>query len=77
MTVYEGTQLQRKIETRIREEKDLQILARSGGDKEQALFCQTNITDLRRTYLQLCKISGLPNRLNERTTVVGYKRIKK
>ena len=72
---YEGEQLQRLIERRIREQKDVQILAKSSGDKELTLQSQTKITQLTTKYKQLCNVSGLPNQLRTRASVVGYKRI--
>lgn len=72
---YEGEQLQRLIERRIREQKDVQILAKSSGDKELTLQAQTKITQLTTKYKQLCNASGLPNQLSTRASVVGYKRI--
>lgn len=75
-TMYEGTQLQRKIETAIREAKDTQILAKSSGDDDLALQSQTRITQLTTKYKQLCNVSGLPDRLSTRASVSGYKRTK-
>ena len=72
---YEGEQLQRLIERRIREQKDVQILAKSSGDKELTLQAQTKITQLTTKYKQLCNASGLPNQLKTRASVVGYRRI--
>ena len=72
---YEGEQLQRLIERRIREQKDIQILAKSSGDKELTLQSQTKITQLTTKYKQLCNASGLPNQLKTRASVIGYKRI--
>ena len=74
-SMYQGTQLQRLIERRIREQKDIQILAKSSGDKELTLQAQTKITQLTTKYKQLCNVSGLPNQLKTRASVVGYKRI--
>ena len=76
-TNYELTQLQRRIETAIREAKDTQILARASEDNELVLQSQTRITQLTTKYKQLCKISGLPNKLSTRASVSGYKRIAK
>ena len=72
---YEGEQLQRLIEREIRKQKDIQILAKSSGDKELTLQAQTKITQLTTKYKQLCNVSGLPNQLRTRASVVGYKRI--
>ena len=76
-TQYELTQLQRKIESAIRQEKDTQILARASEDNELVLQSQTKITQLTTKYKQLCNISGLPNKLSTRASVSGYKRISK
>ena len=72
---YEGEQLQRLIEREIRKQKDVQILAKSSGDKELTLQAQTKITQLTTKYKQLCNVSGLPNQLKTRASMVGYKRI--
>ena len=72
---YEGEQLQRLIEREIRKQKDIQILAKSSGDKELTLQSQTKITQLTTKYKQLCNVSGLPNQLRTRASVIGYKRI--
>lgn len=72
--MYEGTQLQRRIETAIRQEKDNQILARASEDNELVLQSQAKITQLTTKYKQLCNISGLPNKLSTRASVSGYRR---
>lgn len=72
--MYEGTQLQRKIESAIREAKDTQILARASEDNELVLQSQTRITQLTTKYKQLCKTSGLPNKLSTRASVQGFKK---
>lgn len=72
---YEGEQLQRLIEREIRKQKDVQILAKASGDKELTQQAQAKITQLTTKYKQLCNISGLPNQLKTRASVVGYKRI--
>lgn len=74
-SMYDGTQLQRRIEREIRKQKDIQILAKSSGDKELTLQAQTKITQLTTKYKQLSQISGLPNQLKTRGRVVGYRRI--
>lgn len=75
--MYEGTQLQRRIETAIRQEKDTQILAKASEDNDLVLQSQTKITQLTTKYKQLCNTSGLPNKLSTRTSVSGYKKIAK
>lgn len=76
-TQYELTQLQRRIETAIREAKDTQILARASEDNELVLQSQTRITQLTTKYKQLCNISGLPNKLSTRASVSGYRKVSK
>ena len=72
---YEGTQLQRKIETEIRKAKDTQILARASGDDELVQESQARISLLTKKYNKLCQESGLqPKKI--RMQVSGYKRIK-
>ena len=72
---YEGEQLQRLIEREIRKQKDIQILAKASGDKELTQQVQAKITQLTTKYRQVVKVSGLPNQLKTRASIVGYKRI--
>ena len=74
-TQYELTQLQRRIESAIRQEKDTQILARASEDNELVLQSQTRITQLTTKYKQLCSVSGLPNKLSTRGRVYNYHRV--
>ena len=74
-TMYEGTQLQRRFETEIRKQKDIQILARASGDKELIADAQSKITLLTNKYNRLCNESGLiPQK--QRASVSGYRRVK-
>ena len=74
-TNYEGTQLQRRIETAIRKAKDTQILARASGDTELVEQSQNKIRLLTSKYNDLCKASGLlPKKI--RMSVSGYHRVK-
>ena len=72
-TNYEGTQLQRKLETEIRKQKDIQIMAKASGNKELVQESQQKITQLTHKYKQLSDVSGLPTKM-ERMRVSGYKR---
>jgi hypothetical protein len=72
-TLYEGEQLQRSLERKIREQKDIQIIAKASGNKELVAESQSKITQLTRKYKQLSDISGLPTKM-ERMRVSGYKR---
>lgn len=72
-TNYEGTQLQRKLETEIRKQKDIQMMAKASGNEELVLESQTKITQLTQKYKELSNVSGLPTRM-ERIRVTQYKR---
>ena len=72
-TMYEGTQLQRRIELNIRKQKDTQILARASGDTELIEQSQNKIRLLTSKYNDLCKASGLLPK-KQRMQVAGYKR---
>ena len=74
-TNYELSQIMRKLETKIREQKDLQIMARASDDKDLILQSQTKITQLTNKYKQVVKISGLPNQLSTRGRVYNYHRV--
>lgn len=74
-TLYEGTQLQRRIETQVRQQKDRQILAKSMEDMDTVGVCQKKISELTNKYNKLCKESGLKPKMN-RMTVSGYRRMK-
>lgn len=74
-TLYEGTQLQRQIETKIRKLKDKHIGAVAVGDIDEAGNCQRKIRQLSSKYNQLAKASGLSTKY-DRTQVVGYREIK-
>lgn len=74
-TNYEGTQLQRQLERKIREQKDTQILAKASGNDELVGEAQRNITVLTHKYHELSKVSGLPTKA-ERLRVSGYRRTK-
>lgn len=58
-TMYEGTQLQRRLELEVRKAKDTQILARSSGDEELAQQSEKRIRQITQRYNELCKVSGL------------------
>ena len=73
-TLYELTQMQRKIETEIRKAKDTQIIGKASGNKEIVEESQLKITELTQKYKEISQISGLPTKL-ERARVSGYKRI--
>ena len=73
-TMYEGTQLQRKLESAIRNQKDKQILARSQNDKVSIAESQEKIRILTNKYNELSKASGLPTKI-QRMQVEGYRTV--
>lgn len=68
-TNYEGTQLQRKIETAIREQKETQILAESSENELLMQDSSRKLRILNRKYREVSSISGLPTKM-ERLKVV-------
>ena len=73
-TAYEATQVQRKLETEIRRQKDRQIIARSSGDKVEIANAQQKISQLTSKYNDFSQKAGLDTYKN-RLSVVGYKRV--
>ena len=73
-TNYEGTQLQRRLETEIRKQKDIQILAKESNQLETVRESQQKITELTNKYKELSDKSGLPTKM-DRMKVSGYRRI--
>lgn len=74
-TNYEGTQLQRKIETKIRQYKDRQIGAKAIDDMDEVGKCQQKIEQLTQKYNDLSKASGLKTKV-DRLRVEGYRKVK-
>ena len=74
-TKYEATQVQRKLETAIRKQKDRQIVARASGDKEEVGKAQQKISQLTNKYNDFSKKAGLDTYKN-RMSVSGYRRVK-
>lgn len=73
-TTYEGTQLQRQIETAIRTQKDIQIMAREADEPDVVDEAQKKITVLTRKYKEVSQAAGLPTKAN-RLRVSGYRRV--
>ena len=74
-TLYKGSQLQRKVETEIRRQKEVQVMAKASGNKELAESTQQRVNQLKYKYLSLFKASGLSTKI-ERLKVDGYRKIK-
>ena len=73
-TLYEGTQIQRQIERNVKEQKNIQILAKASGDKELVRQSQSKITQLNNKYKEIVEKGNLESK-KYRMTVSGYKRI--
>lgn len=73
-TMYEGEQLQRKIELELRKAKDEQIMARA-SNIDDAQKAQKRINALTKKYNELLKASGLQSQIY-RARVSGYHKIK-
>ena len=72
ITMYECTQLQRQMETRIRYAKDEQIALQESGDIEGARVAQQKVKRLNQQYKNFSKSCGLPIH-KDRISVVNYK----
>lgn len=75
MTLYEASQLMRRIETQVRHLKDCAIGAMVAGDDRLRRECQWKINTLARKYGRLAKAAGLAEQRN-RMTVEGFKPFK-
>lgn len=74
MTMYECTQYQRELETKIRYAKDGQILARQAGDEELARKYQAKINKYTGIYKAFSKACGL-KQMNMKMSVSRYHKI--
>ena len=74
-TKYEAGQLQRKIETAIRTQKDRANIAKAAGDDDMRRQAQEKINHLASKYKKLSEVSGLPTKA-ERMSVSGFRRVK-
>lgn len=74
-TLYEASQLMRRIETQVRREKDTANAAREAGDEDLRKDCQRNINALVKRYQKVVDASGLKPR-KERMAVEGFKMVK-
>lgn len=74
LTMYECTQRQRMLETKIRQAKDGQIAAQSAGDTELAKEYQAKVNRYTAEYSAFSKACGLSMKLGK-IQVNGYKKI--
>lgn len=71
-TNYEGTQMQRRMETEIRKLKDQQIFARQTNDVDTIAKVQPKIRMLSKKYKQFSQVANLPTK-SDRMRVSNYK----
>lgn len=64
-TIYQASQLMRKLETKIRQQKDIANLAKASGDDVLRREAQANIRDLKAKYAQVAKKAGLRQRTDK------------
>ena len=74
-TAYQGTQLQRRIETAIRRHKDRAVLAKAAEDDLTRRIEQAKINALTAKYAKLSKAFELPY-YTERMSVAGFRPVR-
>ena len=74
-TTYEAVQIMRKLETRVRHEKDKAIAAEAAGDDKLREDCQHRINRTMRQYYDVAKAAGVRAR-SDRTVVPGFHPLK-
>lgn len=60
VTGYEATQMQRRLETAVRNEKTTRELARASGDKALVKRCNERINAYQGKYAEITEITGIP-----------------
>lgn len=75
LTMYECTQMQRRLETRIRYAKDEQMVLKESGDKIGAKLARQKVIRLTQEYIKFSKDCGLPIQ-KDRMSVADYRAIK-
>ena len=71
-TVYQASQLMRKLETKIRQQKDIANLAKISGDDVLRREAQAKIRDLKRKYTEVATSAALRER-RDRMVVESYR----
>lgn len=64
-TVYQASQLMRKLETKVRQQKDIANLAKASGDDVLRREAQAKIRDLKAKYAEVSEKSGLRQRTDK------------
>ena len=73
-TMYEGTQLQNRIERKIQGQEDIKTMAQEMGDKDLEMESRKKIVDLSSKYKKLSNVSGLPTQI-DKLKEWGYKKL--
>ena len=74
-TRYEATQLQRRIETSVRQSKDRAIIAKAAGDDVGRRVEQLRINQLKQKYSEITNVFKTPPAL-DRARVSGYRPVR-
>ena len=74
ITLYECTQMQRQMETKIRYAKDEQIVFQEAGNLEAAKSARQKVIQYQQEYYSFSKACGLPIH-KDRAAVTNYKPI--
>ena len=75
ISLYDCTQLQRQLETKIRYAKDQQIALQKADDKDGAIIARQKVINLIKEYQKFSNDCGLKVHL-DRASVAGYRAIK-
>jgi len=71
---YQCSQIQRRLERQIREQKDIQILGKSSNNEEMIYDAQAKITQLTHKYKEVSDKAGLQMKI-DRLQVEGYRKV--
>ena len=74
-TRYQWTQVQRKLETKVREQKDIANIAKASGNDILRREAQAKINKYTGIYENVSKAAGIPTK-KERMTVSGFRPVK-
>ena len=75
MSRYEWSQQQRRLETAVREQKQIANAAKAAGDDVLRRECQRNINRLTDEYGKVSSLTGLGQQ-KERMAVAGFRKVK-
>lgn len=69
---YDAQQMQRRLETAIRTQKDRALVFKASGDKEAQIHAQTRVTTLNYKYAEFNRAMDIPAK-PQRVSVAGYR----